>query len=136
VDGLPRVAPWWSLRPSRGAPEIRYRDRVMRWTEIQSQPPIDTVQPRAVPSRPDRPRVIRLKPRRVCDDHPWRRGIEQYRIDQRLAADRKAYDPGESVRPPVEFFNERWTRRVRAHRSLETPQQCSTATTDMNHLDH
>lgn len=75
-----------------GALEIRYRDRVMRWTEVPSQPPIDTVKPAAAQLRADRPRVIRLKPRRVCDDHPWRRSVEQYRIDQQLAADRKAYN--------------------------------------------
>lgn len=73
-----------------GQLEIRYRDRVMRWTEVQS-PPSSDVKPSA-PVRPDGPRVIRLKPRRVCDDHPWRRAVEQFRIDQQLAADRKAYD--------------------------------------------
>jgi transposase len=77
---------------SDGQLEIRYRDRVMRWTELQSPPPTEPVKPAAAPVRPNRPRVIRLKPRRVCDDHPWRRGVEQFRIDQQLAADRKAYD--------------------------------------------
>ena len=75
-----------------GQLEIRYRDRVMRWTEIQPQAPTDNVKPTAAHVRPDRPQVIRLKPRRVCDDHPWRRSVEQFRIDQQLAADRKAYD--------------------------------------------
>ena len=74
-----------------GELEIRYRDRVMRWTEVQP-PPTDTVPPTAPRVRADRPRVIRLKPRRVCDDHPWRRSVDQFRIDQQLAADRKAYD--------------------------------------------
>jgi transposase len=77
---------------SEGELEIRYRDRVMRWTELQSPPPPEPVKPSAAPARPDRPRVIRLKPKRVCDDHPWRRSVEQFRIDQQLAADRKAYD--------------------------------------------
>lgn len=77
---------------SDGALEIRYRDRVMRWTEVQPQRPPDMVTAIAAPGRPDRPQAIRLKPRRVCDDHPWRRSVEQFRIDQRLAADRKAYD--------------------------------------------
>jgi hypothetical protein len=71
--------------------EIRYRDRVMRWTEIQASPSTEPVKPTAASVRPDRPRVIRLKPRRVCDDHPWRRSVEQHRLDQQLAADRKAY---------------------------------------------
>jgi transposase len=77
---------------SDGQLEIRYRDRVMRWTELQSPPPSEPVKPSAAPVRRDPPGVIRLKPRRVCDDHPWRRGVEQFRIDQQLAADRKAYD--------------------------------------------
>jgi transposase len=74
-----------------GQLEIRYRDRVMRWTEVRPQPQTDTVKPAAAQVRPDRPRVVRIKPRRVCDDHPWRRSVEQFRIDQQLAADRKAY---------------------------------------------
>jgi transposase len=74
-----------------GQIEIRYRDRVMRWTEVRPQPQPDTVKPAAAQVRPKRPRVIRIKPRRVCDDHPWRRSVEQFRIDQQLAADRKAY---------------------------------------------
>jgi transposase len=77
---------------SDGQLEIRYRDRAMRWTEVQSPPPSEAAKPSAAPVRPDRPRVIRLKPRRVCDDHPWRRGVEQFRIDQQLAADRKAHE--------------------------------------------
>jgi hypothetical protein len=74
-----------------GQLEIRYRDRVLRWTDVPAQPSTEPVKPTAAPVRPDRPRVIRLKPRRVCADHPWRRGVEQFRIDQQLAADRKAY---------------------------------------------
>lgn len=74
-----------------GQLEIRYRDRVMRWTEVRPQPQTDTVKPAAAPVRPERPRVVRIKPRRVCADHPWRRSVEQFRIDQQLAADRKAY---------------------------------------------
>ena len=72
-----------------GQLEIRYRGRIMRWTEVQPQPQPDPVSPRTVQS-PDRRRAIRLKPR-VCADHPWRRSVEQFRIDQQLAADRKAY---------------------------------------------
>jgi transposase len=75
-----------------GQLEICYRDRVMRWTEIRPQRPPDTVKSAAAPIPPERPGVVRLKPRRVCDDHPWRRSVEQFRIDQQLAADRKAYD--------------------------------------------
>jgi hypothetical protein len=75
-----------------GQLEIRYRDRLMRWTEVRPQPQTDTVKPATVEDRPERPRVVRIKPRRVCDDHPWRRAVDQFRIDQQLAADRKAYE--------------------------------------------
>jgi hypothetical protein len=74
-----------------GQLEIRYRDRVMRWTEITPQAPRESVKPTAPPRRPQPPGVGRLKPHRVCDDHPWRRAVDQFRIDQQLAADRKAY---------------------------------------------
>jgi transposase len=73
-----------------GELEIRYRDRVMRWTDVQAQASTETVPPTPAPGRPDTPRVIRLKAR-VSGDHPWRRGVEQFRIDQQLAADRAAY---------------------------------------------
>ncbi len=73
-----------------GRLEIRYRDRVMRWTEVTGAPPA-AARRSTPPSPPASPsRVIRLKPRRVCDDHPWRRGGDQHRLDQPLAADRKA----------------------------------------------
>ncbi len=74
-----------------GQLEIRYRDRVMRWTDVRPQPQTDPVKPAAVQVRPERPSVVRITPHRVCDDHPWRRSVEQFRIDQQLAADRKAY---------------------------------------------
>jgi transposase len=73
-----------------GALEIRYRDRVMRWTEILPPAPTDHATA-IVAAQRSRPGVIRLKPPRVCDDHPWRRSVDQFRIDQQLAADRKAY---------------------------------------------
>lgn len=73
-----------------GQLEIRYRDRVMRWTEIKPQALSESVEP-AAPVPPSPPPVVRLKPRRVCDDHPWRRSVDQFRLDQQLAADRKAY---------------------------------------------
>lgn len=74
-----------------GRLEIRYRDRIMRWTEVTGRPTVVARPAPAPPPDPDPSRVIRLKPRRVCDDHPWRRGVEQHRLDQQLAADRKAY---------------------------------------------
>jgi hypothetical protein len=73
-----------------GQLEIRYRGRVMRWTEVHPHAPTASVPPGPVQRRPDRPRAIRLKPR-VCADHPCHRGVEQFRMDQQLAAARKAY---------------------------------------------
>jgi hypothetical protein len=63
----------------------------MRWTElaipIASKPGMAT--PVTPPGRPEAPAA--LTPRRPCADHPWRRAVDQFRIDQQLAADRKAY---------------------------------------------
>jgi transposase len=70
--------------------EIRYRGRIMRWTElaVPVAKPAPT-KPATPPGRAVTPAA--LAPRRPCADHPWRRGADQYRIDQQLAADRKAY---------------------------------------------
>jgi transposase len=74
-----------------GRIEIRYRNRVMRWTEVT------TLTGAAAPVRPQsrvpaaRREARRIRPRIPCADHPWRRGVDQFRIDQQLAADRKAY---------------------------------------------
>jgi transposase len=73
-----------------GQIDIRYRGRVMRWTELS--------RPMASKSVPDKPAIRPARPvtaaeplrRRPCADHPWRRVVEQFRIDQQLAADRKA----------------------------------------------
>jgi hypothetical protein len=73
-----------------GQLEIRYRDRVMRWTEL----PIPVSKPApAKPATPPGPPVTPAapRPRRPCADHPWRRVVDEFRIDQQLAADRKAY---------------------------------------------
>jgi hypothetical protein len=67
-----------------GAIEIRYRDRAMRWTEI----------PKPVASAPRssaRPRPAPASGSSVpCADHPWRHGVADYRVQQQLAAARRA----------------------------------------------
>jgi len=74
-----------------GQLEIRYRDRVMRWTELAIPPAAKpaTANPAPRPVRPA-PVVAPQRPR-PCADHPWRRAVDEFRIDQQLAADRKAY---------------------------------------------
>lgn len=71
-----------------GQLEIRYRDRVMRWTDLAipiASKPVPPPSPRVPPA----PAAARQ--RRPCADHPWRRKVEEFRIQQRLDADRKAY---------------------------------------------
>jgi transposase len=75
-----------------GQLEIRYRDRVMRWTELPIPVPSKSgpVKPAPPPVHPEP--AAALRPRRPCADHPWRRVVDEFRIDQQLAADRRAYD--------------------------------------------
>jgi transposase len=74
-----------------GQLEIRYRDRVMRWTELAI--PVAAKLGMANPAAPPMPagRPVAPPPRRPCADHPWRRVVDEFRIDRQLAADRKAY---------------------------------------------
>lgn len=74
-----------------GQLEIRYRDRVMRWTELAI--PAAAKPATALPATPPGcPAPAVAPPRRPpCADHPWRRAVDQFRIDQQLAADRKAH---------------------------------------------
>ena len=62
-----------------GRIEIRYRDRVMRWSEIP--PGIAAAKPVATPVAPrlagHRHAPGQIRPRRPSADHPWRRGFEE-----------------------------------------------------------
>jgi hypothetical protein len=74
-----------------GQLEIRYRERVMRWTELAipaAATPATTI--RATPPVRPAPAVAPQR-HRPCADHPWRRVVDDFRLDQQLAADRKAY---------------------------------------------
>jgi hypothetical protein len=74
-----------------GQLEIRYRDRVMRWTELAIPPAAKPATANPAP-RPVRRAPVGATPRpRPCADHPWRRAVDEFWIDQQLAADRKAY---------------------------------------------
>jgi hypothetical protein len=72
-----------------GQIEIRYRDRVMRWTEVphgaRAQPPA----PRE--SAPPTDRSDRPVRGRADGDHPWRHAIEDHRVALRLAKERRAW---------------------------------------------
>ena len=74
-----------------GQIEIRYRDRVMRWTDVIPPAHPDAVVPPLPRAARARRESVRIRPRIPGADHPWRRGVQQFRIDQQLAADRKAH---------------------------------------------
>jgi hypothetical protein len=67
-----------------GQLEIRYRDQVMRWTEIVATPRMSAAPPSVAAARPrTRPQPpARRAPNR---DHPWRRGDEARLREQVLA---------------------------------------------------
>jgi transposase len=75
-----------------GQIEIRYRDRVMRWTEFAAP----RVTPAAPPARraptPTGPR--RLKPKQSAD-HPWRHAVDDYDAARELAKARRAWLAGQ-----------------------------------------
>jgi transposase len=73
-----------------GQLEIRYRDRVMRWTELA--PPIAataTTRPARPAPTPNGPR--RLKPKPQSADHPWRHAVDDYYAARDLAKVRRAW---------------------------------------------
>jgi transposase len=90
-EGPPARSTVLIYEASDGQLEIRYRDRVMRWTQVQPRAHTDV--PVSPPARatPDRDGAVRSRPRTPGADHPWRHAVDQFRIDQQLAADRKAY---------------------------------------------
>jgi transposase len=73
-----------------GAIDIRYRGRLMRWTEIAPRS-----RARPTPVVPPTPVVVlpnarRLRPN-VSADHPWHHGVQDYAQARRLARDRRAW---------------------------------------------
>ena len=72
-----------------GQIEIRYRDRVMRWTEVprggrpQAPPPM--------PAPPSDPADAPVRGPRAGGDHPWRHVVEDDRIARQLAKERRAW---------------------------------------------
>jgi transposase len=70
--------------------EIRYRDRVMRWTEVpvgaRARPPAPPV-----PATPSDRSAAPIRGPRAGGDHPWRQAIEDHRVARQLAKDRRAW---------------------------------------------
>jgi transposase len=77
------------LEASDGQLEIRYRDRVMRWTELAT--PIATPPPRPAAQTPTPNRARRLKPKPQSADHPWRHAVDDYYAARELAKARRAW---------------------------------------------
>jgi transposase len=74
-----------------GQLEIRYRDRVIRWTEVAAPLPKLAAAPVAPgPSLPPTPKT-RSRRRGQSADHPWHHGVEDYRARLQLAAARRAW---------------------------------------------
>jgi transposase len=77
-----------------GQLEIRYRDRVMRWTEVSMDA---RPRPPALPGPP--PNAGRadapVRGPRAAVDHPWRHAVEDYYVARQLAKDRRAWMAGQ-----------------------------------------
>jgi transposase len=73
-----------------GQLEIRYRDRVMRWTEVTAPLPKPAAPAAPRPSLPPTPST-RSRRRGQSADHPWHHGVEDYRTRLQVAAARRAW---------------------------------------------
>jgi transposase len=73
-----------------GQLEVRYRDRVMRWTEVPWEARARPTTPPAPPTRSDRPDAPIRGPR-AGGDHPWRQAVPDHRLARQLAKDRRAW---------------------------------------------
>lgn len=79
------------LEDAAGQVEIRYRERVMRWTELPPPARPEASVPPPSHVTPARRGARRHRPRPPCADHPWRRTVEEYYAARQLAADRRAW---------------------------------------------
>jgi len=73
-----------------GAIEVRYRGRVMHWTEIPAPPPKPLV---TTATRPALPVPARASARRggQSADHPWHQAVPDHHAYQQFAKDRRAW---------------------------------------------
>jgi len=73
-----------------GQLEIRYRDRVMRWTEVPAPRPKSV---RRGVTRPVLPPIPKTPSRRgPSADHPWHQAVRDHDAYQQLAKDRRAWE--------------------------------------------
>jgi transposase len=72
-----------------GQLEIRYRERLMRWTEIT---PAARAIPSPAPTVGRRAPAPRVPPRPPGADHPWRHVVERYTTDKQLQRERRAWE--------------------------------------------
>ena len=73
-----------------GTVEIRYRGRVMHWSEI-AVPSAKPARPVARPPVGSRPSTTPAPGHRSAADHPWQQGVEDYRTRLELAAAKRAW---------------------------------------------
>jgi len=64
-----------------GGIEIRYRDRVVRWTETAASVALPPPRPRLAVSSAPRPSVAAARRPRASADHPWRQGFKNIGLD-------------------------------------------------------
>lgn len=72
-----------------GTIEIRYRDRVMHWTELTAS--ARAVAPVPAPAAITPARAARRNRPNVSPDHPWYHGSTDHSVFQQLAKDRRAW---------------------------------------------
>ena len=112
--GRRRAARSWSVKTSTGQLEIRYRDRVDAVDGDRRRRSRRRRRRRGAPTDAA-PAARACAPPRPCADHPWRHGGFKARWRGRRAA----LAAGDRDEPSLWKLPEPWTRRARAHRSLE-----------------
>lgn len=75
--------------PATGAIEIRYRGRLLRWSEIAAPPPKPVAPAPRPPVRALTSRPVSQRP--PSADHPWQHGVDDYRARLELAAAKRAW---------------------------------------------
>jgi transposase len=76
-----------------GQLEIRYRERVMRWTEITAPLPKSVAPDAGQPAAPAPPKATQARRRGPVPDHPWRtHAVEQHYAFQQFIKDRRAWE--------------------------------------------